>query len=119
MVFDLAQSGGLAVMRFLKERGEPSPSLFRVNLEDRPLKLTALDWRPDEFGQAEGRSRRRTMVKAIKRPGHNASRNEREGVYNFKVRGRHTRKRRAPKISIFDSAAIAMAFAAHVEGKNA
>lgn len=45
-----------------------------------------LDWRPGEYVQSLGRLKRG--------PGPKDSRNKREGRYNFKVRGRHTRARR-------------------------
>jgi hypothetical protein len=62
------------------------------------LAFEALAWSPSSNIQSQSRLRRRAYVNAIKLPGAYASRNEREGVYNFKVKGRHTRKRRAPKI---------------------
>lgn len=49
----------------------------------------------DEF-QAQSRLFRSGIVL----PGKYASRNEREGVYAFKIKGRHIRQRRRPKIVI-------------------
>lgn len=72
----------------------PGPSELRVS----DLIMNDLNWRPGSNMQAMGRLRRH--INAIKLPGMYASRNEREGVYNFKVKGKHRRKRRQPKIVI-------------------
>lgn len=103
VVLPMPIPGGLSMIRFLKERGEAGPFLIRVDLESKPnLKFTDLDWRPAVLIQAKNRLRRRVRLNGMKLPGRYASRNEREGVYALKVNGRHTRKRRAPKIMVLD-----------------
>jgi hypothetical protein len=65
-----------------------------------PVKFTDLDWKPCVYEQAVDRSQFKVYLNVIKKAAPQASRNEREGVYAFKVNGRHVRKRRAPKVEV-------------------
>lgn len=93
---------GLTMLRFLKKRDEAGPFLIQVDLESKPVKFTDLDWLPGDFVQAEDRISRRIRLSGAKLPGHLASRNEREGIYAFKVNGRHARRKRTPSILTWD-----------------
>jgi hypothetical protein len=72
-----------------------------------PLELSPTDWEPPSI-QAVGRVGRRVNSNAGL-PKRTSSRNQREGVYGFKVDGRHTRKKTKPKVEVvaLDSASAA------------
>lgn len=73
-----------------------------------PVQFIDLDWRPCEYEQALDRSQRKVHLNVIRRASPQASRNEREGVYAFKVKGRHTRKKRTPKVEVMAMNASAL-----------
>lgn len=82
------------------------------------LKFTDLDWRPRIAMQAESRVRRKISLNAIRLPKAYASRNEREGVYAFKVNGKHTRKKRPHKIEVLELGADALQQIKELSSRN-
>jgi hypothetical protein len=94
-------------------KGRPADKIGRFGVDYSaelpliPIELTPIDWEPPSI-QVVGRVGRRVNSNAGL-PKRTASRNQREGVYGFKVDGRHTRKKTKPKVEVvaLDSASAA------------